>query len=586
MRRRLSGHGASRGNALGRARVRLPHRLEVEDQRIGPAQISGELRRLAQAIDAVREEIRTLRGRLQQGTLSREVGEFLDVHALLLDDPELRRGLDTRIRGGQGADSALRAERDRLAAAFGDMDDPYLRARIEDIDLVIGRIHAALHRHDDTLQPVAGDILIADTVAPAELARLQAQGVLAVVTAAGSPLSHVAILARSLQLPLVTGTSQALLQINDGDVLAVDGDSGEVIVEPSADDLRRHHARRQAHKREIRQLNRLRREPSRSVDGVDVRLWANAESVQDVAHGHALGAAGVGLYRTEFLFLGRRSLPDEDTQFRAYRELVLGMTGRTVTIRTLDLGADKADASGLMLPDEPNPALGMRGVRLSLAHPHLLDTQLRAIARASAWGPVRVLVPMVSNGEEMRAVRQRLQLAVEAVRAAGHATAASIPLGAMIEVPAAALGLSGFIGQCDFLSIGSNDLLQYLLAVDRGNEALGPLSTPLHPAVPRLLRLIVDTAARHRVPLALCGEMAGDPALTPMLLALGIGELSMHPASLLPVRQAIRESDIAALRRRCASLLRCADTAAVSRWLQRAQPVATRSPAASASRSR
>src|SRR5690606_34353908 len=238
----------------------------------------------------------------------------------------------------------------------------------------------------------------------AELSQLQAQGVMAVITAGGSALSHSAILARSLHLPLVVGAPLALQQVNDGDVLLVDGVSGQIIVEPNAADLRDYRARVREEKRERKQLHRLRREPSRTLDGADIRLWANAESREDVTSAHALGAAGVGLYRTEFLFLQRSELPDEDEQFRAYRDVVLGMTGRAVTIRTMDIGADKADRTGLALSDEPNPALGLRGVRLSLARADVFETQLRAILRASGYGPLRVLVPMISGREEIVAV--------------------------------------------------------------------------------------------------------------------------------------------------------------------------------------
>ncbi|MCA1714258.1 MAG: phosphoenolpyruvate--protein phosphotransferase, partial [Gammaproteobacteria bacterium] len=399
MRKILSGHGASRGSALGRARVRLPHVLEVVEERIDDVEL--EVSRLHAAIDIVRAEMHALRARLH-GALAQEVGEFLDLHALLLDDPELLQGLDELIRTGRySADYALRLQRDRIAGVFSSMDDPYLRSRIDDIDQVIGRIHAALHRHAADLQGVAGEILVTDNIAPAEMVQLQAQGVLAVITAGGSALSHSAILARSLHLPLVVGATQALQWINDGDVLAIDGGSGLVVVEPGPADLRAHRQRLREQARERRQLNRLRREPSRTLDGTDIKLWANAESREDVAEAHALGAAGVGLYRTEFLFLKgaelqRDALPDEDEQFRAYRDVVLGMTGRTVTIRTLDVGADKAGQTGLALTDEPNPALGLRGVRLSLARIGLFETQLRAIVRASGYGPVRVLVPMIS----------------------------------------------------------------------------------------------------------------------------------------------------------------------------------------------
>jgi phosphotransferase system enzyme I (PtsI) len=574
MRRDLSGHGVSRGSALGRARVRLPHALDVAEARIEQEEIETELGRLHAAIDAVRDEMHALRDRLH-GALAHEVGEFLDLHALLLDDPELLAGLDTLIRTGRyTADYALRLQRDRIAAVFAGMDDPYLRSRIDDIDQVVGRLHAALHKREAELQGIAGDILVTDSIAPTELAQLHAQGVMAIVTAGGSALSHSAILARSLHIPLVIGAVDALQRVNDGDVLAVDGGSGLVILEPNADDLRAHRERVQEYARERKQLHRLRREPTRTVDGVDIKLWANAESRDDVAEAHTLGAAGVGLYRTEFLFMNRpaelrHTLPDEEEQFRAYRDLVLGMTGRTVTIRTLDIGADKTESTGLALADEPNPALGLRGVRLSLSRSELFRTQLRAILRASSYGPVRVLVPMISGREEIVAVRALLNETQQALRSEGHAIADRIALGAMIEVPSAAIALPTFIDIVDFLSIGTNDLVQYLLAADRMNDALGELYSPLHPAVLRLLYDVIRSARKHNKPVAVCGEIAGDPMLASVLLALGLEEFSLHPGTLLEVRRAIRELDHAALRGRAATLLRARDRASIERWLAR-----------------
>ena len=568
MRHLLSGNAAARGSALGRARVRLPHALDVEETRITPGEVDAELARIHEAVDIVRAEMHDLRQRLH-GALAHEVGEFVDLHALLLDDPELLQGIDALIRTGlYSADYALRLQRDRIAAVFEGMDDAYLRSRIDDIDQVIGRLHAALHRREADLQGVAGEILVTDTVAPAELAQLQAQGVVGVITAGGSPLSHSAILARSLHLPLVVGATQALLKVNDGDVLAIDGATGLVVLEPNAADLRAHHKRVTEAKRERRELNRLRREPSRTLDGIDIKLWANAESRDDVTESHALGAAGVGLYRTEFLFMGSSELPDEEMQFRAYRDAVIAMTGRTVTIRTLDLGADKADKTGLALRDEPNPALGLRGVRLSLARDGLLHTQLRAMARASGYGPLRALVPMVSGYEEMRTVRSALDAVLFELRSEGHEVADHLPLGAMIEVPSAAISLPDFIGLCDFLSIGTNDLVQYLLAADRTNEALGELYSPLHPAVLRVLRDVVRIASRRGKPVAVCGEIAGDPMFTPLLLALGIGELSLHPATMLAVRRAVRACDLSALRAATPALFRARDRAGIEAWLK------------------
>ena len=570
MRALLPGHGASRGSALGRARVRLPHVLDVVEQQIRGDQIDDEVARLHEAVDATRREMHSLRTRLH-GALAKEVGEFLDLHALLLDDPELLHGLDELIRTGRyTADYALRLQRDRLAAVFDGMDDAYLKSRMDDLDHVIGRIHAHLHQRAPDTPAVAGEILVSDNVAPSELAELQQHGVVAVVTAAGSALSHSAILARSLHLPLVVGNAQALQKVNDGDVLLVDGATGAVIVDPDPDDLRRYRERLREAAREARELGRLRSKPSRTRDGVDIALWANAESLEDVASAHALGAAGVGLYRTEFLFLQQRELPSEEQQFQVYRDLVLGMGGRPVTIRTLDLGADKADRAGLVVSDEDNPALGLRGVRLSLAHAGVFDTQLRAILRASHYGPVRVLVPMVSSREEMLDVRRRLQRAALQLRKQGHEIAVQLELGAMIEVPAAAIALHAFVDVVDFVSIGTNDLVQYLLAADRNNEALGELYSPLHPGVLRLLRHVIRTGAEHDLPVAMCGEIAGDATLAPMLLALGLREFSLHPATLLEVRRAIRDVDLADLEARTEKLLQARDRAGIERWLKAA----------------
>ncbi len=312
--------------------------------------------------------------------------------------------------------------------------------------------------------------------------------------------------------------------------------------------------------------------PRAPCDGVDITLLANAESHEDVSQAHAMGAHGLGLYRTEFLFLQRNELPDEEEQFRIYRDTTLGMSGRPVTIRTLDLGADKADRTGLTLSSEENPALGLRGVRLSLARPKVADTQLRAILRASGYGPVRLLIPMVSAREEILAVRRRLTRLAVQLRAEGHEIADHLPIGAMIEVPAAAIALESFIDLVDFLSIGTNDLVQYLLAADRNNEAVGELYSPLHPAVLRLLSLVISTGLAHGKSVAVCGEIAGDPRLTPMLLALGLTEFSLHPATLLEVRRTIRDCDLAALRGSGEKLLRARDRRSIERWIEDAGP--------------
>lgn len=563
----LTGLPASRGTALGRARVRLPHVQDIGEKRVAASAVEHELERLHRATDAARQEMRDLRTRLQ-GALPAEVGEFLDLHAMLLDDPELLTGLDELVRSKRySASHALRVQRDRLAQVFEGMEDAYLKSRMDDLDHVIGRIQSFLHKRTTTMKGLAGEILVCENVAPSELAQLQSQGVVGIVSSAGSVLSHSAILARSLHMPLVVAASAVLQKVSDGDVLILDGGSGEIVVDPGPDDLRQYRLRQRELAREQRELGRLRAKPTRTLDGAEITLLANAESHDDVAQAHALGARGLGLYRTEFLFMQRNQLPDEEEQFRVYRDTVLGMSGRPVTIRTLDLGADKADRTGLVLSSEENPALGLRGVRLSLARPKVSDTQLRAILRASGYGPLRILVPMLTTREEIMAVRRRLSRLAAILRNDGHEVAENIPVGAMIEVPAAAIALETFIDQVDFLSIGTNDLVQYLLAADRNNDAVAELYSPLHPAVLRLLYQVIETAQRHETPVAVCGEMAGDARMTALLLALGLTEFSLHPATLLEVRRAIREVNLSELRLQAPQLLAARDRRGIERWI-------------------
>jgi len=541
MRLVLHGQPASRGLALGRAHVREPQMHEVREERIPEGAVEAEIERLHAALDTARAELQQMRERLQ-GALAHELGEFLDIHQLILDDPELVLGLDDLIRTARySADFALKLQRDRLVAVFDAIDDPYMRSRREDLEHVIGRVWAALHRSPASQTPgVSGEVLVTDNVAPAELSQLTERGVVAIITGAGSALSHSAILARSLHLPLIVGAHEAVAQINDGDALLVDGHSGEVIIEPDAEDLRRFKRQQRENARDRRALQKLRDAETVTRDGVEIRLLANAESREDVHQAYALGASGIGLYRTEFLFMQGRGAPDEDAQFLVYRDLVMGMRGRPVTLRTLDLGADKADRAGIALSHEPNPALGLRGVRLSLAQPGLFRSQLRALLRASAYGKVNILVPMVGFREEVRAVRALLDQCARELEAEGHAVAKKVALGVMIEVPAAALALASFGREVDFLSIGTNDLVQYLLAIDRGNNRIAHLYDPSHPAVLRVLRQVVETGHAHNLKVSVCGEMAGDSFYVPLLLGLGVDELSMTPTLLPSVKFLVR----------------------------------------------
>jgi phosphotransferase system enzyme I (PtsI) len=576
MRQVLTGTVAARGMALGRARLVVPAQVAVDTRPLAEVEVDAELDRLHQALDAARAELRGLREKLH-GALALEVGEFIDTHSLLLDDPELLRGLDELVRKHRyRAGAALKAQRDRLTAVFDAMDDPYLRSRREDIDQAIGRVLGQLatqsNREERKLAARVGEILVADTVAPADMAHLAGHGLLGVVAGAGSVYSHSAILARSLNLPMLVGTRDALSSIGDDDLVLLDGEAGEAVLHPTAQDLVRYRNWQREAAHEGRRLAMLAAAPTRSRDGVDIDLYANAELPADVAAARARGACGIGLYRTEFLFLKRKTQPDEDEQFAVYRDLVLGMGGLPVTIRTLDLGADKADAAGLAVRGEDNPALGVRGVRLSLRHPVVFATQLRAILRAACYGPVRILIPMVTQADELQAVRTLLDLCAHDLRNEGHESGGKVELGAMIEVPAAAINVRTLLDHADFLAIGTNDLAQYVLAADRNNDALGKLYDPLQPALLRLVGHVITAGRRAGKPVSLCGEMASDPAFTPLLLALGLTDFSMHPGQLLAVRDRIRQLDCGALRRLYPRLMRARSRDDVEALLLAAAP--------------
>jgi len=571
--------------ALGRARLVQPSRYLVDTRPLAEEEVDSEIEKLHRALDTARLELRELRGKLH-GALAREVSEFIDAHTLLLDDPELLRGLDDLVRiGHYRPGAALKKQRDRLAAIFEAMDDPYLRSRKEDIDQVINRVISALQRQTSVeerkIAARVGEILIADSIAPADMAHLAGNGLLGVVASSGSPYSHSAILARSLDLPMLVGVRDALSTIHDDDLILLDSERGEAVVHPTAQDLARYRAWQREAAQEGRRLATLANAPTRTSDGVDIRLYANAEMAPDIASARARGADGVGLYRTEFLFLRHKGLPSEDEQFIAYRDLVLGMGGLPVTIRTLDLGADKADAAGLAIRGEENPALGVRGVRLSLRYPAVFTTQIRAILRAACYGPVRVLVPMVTQPDELIAVRTLFKLARQELKRENIDLPEKLSLGAMIEVPAAAINVRELLEHADFLAIGTNDLAQYVLAADRGNDALENIYNPLQPALLRLISHVLTAGRRARKPVSLCGEIGGDVNFTAMLLALGLCEFSMHPGQLLLVRDRIASLDFHGLRKHAPKLIRARSHEEVAEML--AKIVATTQTACAAS---
>ncbi|HET7268568.1 MAG TPA: phosphoenolpyruvate--protein phosphotransferase [Oleiagrimonas sp.] len=576
MRQVLEGNVGARGMALGRARRVQTTKIRIDPTPLADHEIDDEIERLHQALETARDELLALRDKMH-GSMAREAAEFVDAHNMLLSDPDLLRGLDTMVRDERmRAGAALKAQRDRLAAVFEAMDDPYLRSRSEDIDQVIGRVLGILARdssHEERkLASRVGEILVAESIAPGDMASLAGRGLLGVVTVTGSAYSHSAILARNLSLPMLIGVGTAMSAIGDNDLVLLDGEAGQIIVHPASQDLARYRRWQRDTAREGKRLAALANAPTRTLDGVDIRLFANAEQPGDLATARAHGASGIGLYRSEFLFLQSKGLPSEDEQFSAYRNLVLAMGGLPVTIRTLDLGADKAGTAGLSVPDEDNPALGVRGVRLSLRHPVVFATQLRAILRAASYGPVRILVPMITQADELDAVRTLIEHCTRDLHNEGEEPPDNIPVGAMIEVPSAALTVRTLLKHADFLALGTNDLAQYLLATDRNNDALGKLYNPLQPALLRLIHHVINAGKRAGKPVSLCGEMGGDPLFTPLLLALGLTDFSMHPGQLLTIRDHIADLDRTRLRRLGPRILRAASREEVEAIVRNAIP--------------
>lgn len=576
MRRAFAGHIAAPGMALGRVRLEQPARFSIDNTPLPDNEIDSEVERLERAFAVAREDMAELKRKLH-GALAREVGEFIDAHAQLLDDPDLIEGLRAMIRKGHyRAAAALKAQRDRLVSVFNAMDDPYLRSRGEDVDHVISRVQSALARQasseEKKIATRVGEILVTDSVAPGDLAHMAGHGILAAVAGSGSPYSHSAILARSLHLPMLVNAEGVLEDLRDGDLALVDGVHGEVVVHPTAQDLAGYRNWQRETLREGQRLAQLAGAQTHTSDGYKLRIFANAERPEDIERARNLGVAGIGLYRTEFLFLARDGLPDEDEQFAAYRNVVLSAGGLPVTIRTLDLGADKADATGLVMTAEPNPALGIRGVRLSLRHIDIFVTQLRAILRASCYGPLRILVPMVTDVAEMIEVRRLIAECARDLRTAGHEIPDQFELGAMIEVPAAAINVRALLEVSDFLAIGSNDLTQYVLAADRNNDQLGKLYQPSHPAVLRMLAYVIGRARMARKPVCLCGEIAGDPAFAPVLVALGLEDFSMLPDRILTQRDALSHCDRKVLRALAPRLLRAHDNDEITALLLSAEP--------------
>ena len=543
----MTGLGVSPGLALGSAHVSDLAALSVPEYSIAADQVSGELDRFDAAVGLSRHQLLKLKEKSAalHGPAAEEVGYLLDAHLAMLTHSRLLRGVVARIRGQLiNAEAAVRIEIDAIAESFAMMGDAYLAARIDDIRVVGSRLIRNLTKTPFTAigKLPTGTVLLADELTPADTALLDPTRVAGFATALGGAEGHTAIMARSLGIPAVLGCVGLLQGVGQGDVVLINGSAGTVTINPTPATLAQYEAGRIVAQREQRQLDLLRQLPSVTRDGVMIELQANLELPRELAQATEVDAAGIGLVRTEFLFMNREDPPTEDEQVDALLLLVRGMAGRPVTIRTLDIGGDKlAYSLRGITADSPNPALGLRAIRLSLKHRPLLETQLAAILRVGVEGPVRILLPMISSLSEVRETRAVLLATALRLRAAGIRIADPLPpLGIMIEVPGAALAADAFAAECDFFALGTNDLTQYTLAIDRGDDQVAHLYNTVHPAVLRLIQFSTEAAVRARIPISVCGEIAGDPRFTPLLLGLGIRTLSMAPASLPRVKQRLR----------------------------------------------
>ena len=574
----LHGIPVSRGIAIGRAHLLKPAALDVKHYLVAEEQVEAEVLRLSSAITSVHQELQTIWKELPPDAPS-ELGAFIDVHALILSDPIISEQPLEIIRNRHyNAEWALLTQIDELSAQFDEIEDAYLRERKNDILQVGERILKVLTGTASTLQKSSDDesamshmIVVAHDISPADMLQFRDRAFVGFVTDLGGQNSHTAIVARSLDIPAAVGMANASLLISQDDWVIIDGDAGIVIVDPAPIVLEQYRESQARLLRERKKLGKLKKTPAITKDGTPIHLLANIELPEDCGGALEAGATGVGLFRSEFLFMGRtghgRKLPSEDEQFESYRKVVLAMKGRPVTIRALDVGADKP-----LDKDEEtalNPALGLRAIRYCLAEPQMFLTQLRAILRASAFGPIHLLIPMLSHAFEIDQSLLMIEQAKAQLREAKKKFDAGIKIGAMIEIPAAALTLPLFIKRLDFLSIGTNDLIQYTLAIDRVDHEVAHLYNPLHPAVLYLLSTTIATGARAGIPVAVCGETAGDVKLTRLLLGMGLREFSMHPAQLLAVKQEILNADLGLIEPQAKKILRSYEPSAIAEGMER-----------------
>ncbi|BDT78002.1 phosphoenolpyruvate-protein phosphotransferase [Polynucleobacter yangtzensis] len=576
----LHGIPVSKGIAIGKAVLISRAALEVSHHLVEAGKEEAEAQKLLDAFDQVRLELEQLRQGLPKDA-PQEMAAFLDVHGMILADPALAEKPIKLIRTQRlNAAWALTTELNDLLEQFADIEDAYLKERANDIRQVAERVIKALNAqkkdslNDSDFLPGSDvgveSIIVAHDIAPHDMLRFKEHAFTGFVTDLGGKTSHTAIVARSMEIPAVVGVRHASEMIRHGDWLVLDGERGVVVVAPDDQLLAEYRKLQTQVLKEARKLQQLKHAKTETADRVEIELFANIELPEDAIQAVKLGAVGVGLFRSEFLFMDRKqALPDEEQQYQEYRRVVDLMHGLPVNIRTIDVGADKALGGGGDISQTGTSPLGLRAIRWSLTEPEIFLTQLRAILRASAHGQARIMIPMLAHAKEIDETFRLIEKAKQQLHQRGKAFNPNIQVGAMIEIPAAALVLPLFINRFDFLSIGTNDLIQYTLAIDRADHAVAHLYDPLHPAILNLLANIIEQAKRANVPVAVCGEMAGDPALTRLLLALGLTDFSMHFSQLLLVKREILQANVGLLKARVARVLRAYEPEEQAKALER-----------------
>ena len=562
----LHGHAVSTGITIGYAHLVSTARLEVAHYEVPSEDLESEVERFDAALQRARDELEALKLQIAPDAPS-EFGAFLNLHRMILEDSSLSQAPRELIRSRRcNAEWALVQQMEKLTDRFEEIEDPYLRERKADVQQAVERVLKALMGGHSIPEPALTEeeklIVVAHDLSPADMILFKRHHFGGFVTDLGGVTSHTAIVARSLGIPAIVGLHHAWQAISEGELLIVDGVNGVVFVNPDPLVLAEYRLRQSQIGLERQKLKRLRSTPTATLDGTPVELFANIELPEDIPEVLESGAGGVGLFRSEFLFLNRRDLPGEEEQFEAYRRVAQGLEGRPVVLRTLDIGADKAlNGDGQGSHTMPNPAMGLRAIRYCLAEPQMFLTQLRAILRASHYGKVRILLPMLAHVHEIEQTLLLLRQAKQQLDERGQPYDQKILVGGMIEIPAAALALPIFMRRLDFLSIGTNDLIQYTLAIDRTDDAVAHLYDPLHPAVLALVAGTIQTATRGGMPVAVCGEMAGDLQLTRLLLGIGLRNFSMHPSQLLAIKERILRTGLGEVQALAQRVLRASDPA-------------------------